>query len=567
MNKNIIPSLDDTFKLTEQEFIIKYNGCKFDSEAEAKIYRRLYDITNNDDSFKAVYDYKFPSKSQSSPAQVDFLLLKHGVGAALIEVKGKYEDLEGAWKQAHNQLKAANYSLHDRIKVYNIIIFPDSNLEKEKFFQNNKNDVNGYIVDKNTFDEWVDKNKCIEYFNNFFDEERYKNHNPKTNETEETEEELFNFNKYYNQYLLDRDRKEEERINNLCDNIESIEENSNIIMLSGLAGSGKTFVAMNVAIKKTNNVLFIVRNQSLFEQIEEYFNKHIGLPKEQWCIPRTGYEKRTKTIYDTNNKILTLIKLDMKIYGESKKEFVDLINNHQVLIIDEIQDATSNEIGLLINETANNDKQLFLVGDYNQFTNISNKDEFEKIKTIIENMKENKQIQIIDYKNKNFRNSIEIKNFIYKILNENNNYEDKIFKIKIFFHYMNNKCFNPLLKNEFQTIQETPYSAIIYLYYHDKWTLKALNNIGIKKHEIIKSYNFSKGCEYNKVIVVGCSKNQLLFLEDDWENTISRQQLSLAAGRAKEELTLVFYVENDDEKQEIKYILEKDYKFDESCFI
>lgn len=148
MNKNIIPSLDDTFKLTEQEFIIKY-------------------------------------------------------------------------------------------KVYNIIIFPDSNLEKEKVFQNNKNDVNGYIVDKNTFDEWVDKNKCIEYFNNFFDEERYKNHNPKTNETEETEEELFNFNKYYNQYLLDRDRKEEERINNLCDNIESIEENSNIIMLSGLAGSGK----------------------------------------------------------------------------------------------------------------------------------------------------------------------------------------------------------------------------------------------------------------------------------------------------------------------------------------
>lgn len=73
----------------------------------------------------------------------------------------------------------------------------------------------------------------------------------------------------------------------------------------------------------------------------------------------------------------------MKIYGESKKEFVDLINNHQVLIIDEIQDATSNEIGLLINETANNDKQLFLVGDYNQFTNISNRDEFEKIKTII----------------------------------------------------------------------------------------------------------------------------------------------------------------------------------------
>ena len=563
MNKNIIPRLDDVSKLTEEEFINKYKGSKFESKAEAKVYRKLYDLTKNDSNFKVVYDYIFAPKCQGAPTQVDFLVLKHGVGAALVEVKGEYEDLEGAWKQAHKQLKDAKYSLRDRINVYNIIIFPDSYLEKEKFFQINKNDVNGYIVDKKTFDEWVDKNKCIEYFDKFFDEKRYENPNPKTNETEEK---LFDFNKHYNQYLLERDRKEEEKTNSLCDGIESIESNNDIIMISGLAGSGKTFVAMNIAIKKTNNVLFIVRNQTLFEQIEEYFNKHIGKPKERWYIPRTGYEKRTKTIYDTNNKILTLIRLDMKIYGESKKEFVDLINNHQVLIIDEIQDATSYEIRLLINEAANNDKQLFLVGDYNQFTNISNKDEFEKIKTIIENMKENKQIQIIDYKNKNFRNSIEIKNFIYKILNENNNYEDKIFKIKVFFHYMNNKCFNPLIKNEFQTIQKTPYSAIIYLYYHDKWTLKELDNIGIKKHEIIKSYNFSKGCEYNKVIVVGCYKNQLL-LNNDMKNVISRQQLSLAAGRAKEELTLVFYVENDDEMQEIEAILKNDYKFDDSCFI
>lgn len=563
MNKNIIPRLDDVSKLTEEEFINKYKGSKFESKAEAKVYRKLYDLTKNDSNFKVVYDYIFAPKCQGAPTQVDFLVLKHGVGAALVEVKGEYEDLEGAWKQAHKQLKDAKYSLRDRINVYNIIIFPDSYLEKEKFFQINKNDVNGYIVDKKTFDEWVDKNKCIEYFDKFFDEKRYENPNPKTNETEEKS---FDFNKYYNQYLLERDRKEEEKTNSLCDGIESIESNNDIIMISGLAGSGKTFVAMNIAIKKTNNVLFIVRNQTLFEQIEEYFNKHIGKPKERWYIPRTGYEKRTKTIYDANNKILTLIRLDMKIYGESKKEFVDLINNHQVLIIDEIQDATSYEIRLLINEATNNDKQLFLVGDYNQFTNISNKDEFEKIKTIIEDMKENKQIQIIDYKNKNFRNSIEIKNFIYKILNENNNYEDKIFKIKVFFHYMNNKCFNPLIKNEFQTIQKTPYSAIIYLYYHDKWTLKELDNIGIKKHEIIKSYNFSKGCEYNKVIVVGCYKNQLL-LNDDMKNVISRRQLSLAAGRAKEDLTLVFYIENDDEKKEVKDILKKDYKFDDSCFI
>ena len=48
MNKNIIPSLDDVSKLTEQEFIIKYNGCKFESEAEAKVYRKLYDLTKND---------------------------------------------------------------------------------------------------------------------------------------------------------------------------------------------------------------------------------------------------------------------------------------------------------------------------------------------------------------------------------------------------------------------------------------------------------------------------------------------------------------------------------------
>lgn len=563
MNKNIIPRLDDVSKLTEEEFINKYKGSKFESKAEAKVYRKLYDLTKNDSNFKVVYDYIFAPKCQGAPTQVDFLVLKHGVGAALVEVKGEYEDIEGAWKQAHKQLKDAKYSLRDRINVYNIIIFPDSYLEKEKFFQINKNDVNGYIVDKKTFDEWVDKNKCIEYFDKFFDEKRYENPNPKTNETEEK---LFDFNKYYNQYLLERDRKEEEKTNSLCDGIESIESNNDIIMIRGLAGSGKTFVAMNIAIKKTNNVLFIVRNQTLFEQIEEYFNKHIGKPKERWYIPRTGYERRTKTIYDTNNKILTLIRLDMKIYGESKKEFVDLINNHQVLIIDEIQDATSYEIRLLINKAANNDKQLFLVGDYNQFTNISNKDEFEKINTIIEDMKENKQIQIIDYKNKNFRNSIEIKNFIYKILNENNNYEDKIFKIKVFFHYMNNKCFNPLIKNEFQTIQKTPYSAIIYLYYHDKWTLKELDNIGIKKHEIIKSYNFSKGCEYNKVIVVGCYKNQLLF-NNDMKNVISRRQLSLAAGRAKEELTLVFYVENDDEMQEIEAILKNDYKFDDSCFI
>ena len=56
-------------------------------------------------------------------------------------------------------------------------------------------------------------------------------------------------------------------------------------------------------------------------------------------------------------------------------------------------------------------------------------------------------------------------------------------------------------------------------------------------------------------------------MDNDLQNDVDRQQLSLAAGRAKEELTLVFYVENDDEKQEIKYILEKDYKFDEDCFL
>lgn len=564
MNKNIIPNLDDVSKLTEQEFINKYKGSKFDSEAEAKVYRKLYKLVHIDDNYKLVYDYRFPPKCQGAPTQIDFLLLKQGIGAALIEVKGIKESPKTDWKIAMHQLNDANYSLNNKINVYNIVIFPDSNLEKETFFQKNRNSATGYIIDKRMFDEWDDSNKCEEYFLQFFNEDRYKHPNP---ETTETEKELFDGDKYYKRYLEERDRKEEYCINNLTEHLDFISNNPyNCYLIKGYAGTGKTFLAMNIAMKSLKRVLFIVRNQSLFEMVEKYFNNNIEC-SQRWVIEYDNYKKPTKSIFDLNNNVLTLKRLDMKLFFDLKEELKELIKEHQIFILDEIQDASSYEIKELMNEIKKEkDKVLYLVGDDKQFTNINQKEEFCKVKKIIEQAKNEKLLISIDLSNKNCRNSVEIKNFIYRLIDKKNIYSEKICNIKVFFHNIKS-CYNEIIQKEINDINNKEKSVVIYLDNHNSWTVKTLKNLGLKKYEKIKSYNYSKGCEYDEVIVVGCSYKQLLFLDNDLQNDVDRQQLSLAAGRAKEELTLVFYVENDDEKQEIKYILEKDYKFDEDCFL
>ena len=267
---------------------------------------------------------------------------------------------------------------------------------------------------------------------------------------------------------------------------------------------------MNIAMKSLKRVLFIVRNQSLKKKKKKYFNNNIEC-SQRWVIEYDNYKKPTKSIFDLNNNVLTLKRLDMKLFFDLKEELKELIKEHQIFILDEIQDASSYEIKELMNEIKKEkDKVLYLVGDDKQFTNINQKEEFCKVKKIIEQAKNEKLLISIDLSNKNCRNSVEIKNFIYRLIDKKNIYSEKICNIKVFFHNIKS-CYNEIIQKEINDINNKEKSIVIYLDNHNSWTVKTLKNLGLKKYEKIKSYNYSKGCEYDEVIVVGCSYKQLLF--------------------------------------------------------
>lgn len=107
-------------------------------------------------------------------------------------------------------------------------------------------------------------------------------------------------------------------------------------------------------------------------------------------------------------------------------------------------------------------------------------------------------------------------------------------------------------------------SRIIFLsdISNDKYSRLIIKKYGIKKYDHIISYNLSKGNEYNKVVVMGAEIKHLLA-----DNSIDKNILSLAAGRAKQDLSIVFYITNNEDKARITRELKEIYLFDETCFI
>lgn len=563
MNKNILPDLGDALRLSENEFIDKYVGDVFDVDAEAIVYEKLYRFANKYDDYLVKYSYWFnPNDSKALPGgQIDFIVCKKEIGFALLEVKaGSFTQVK--LDKAFNQTMKANYSLNKDINVYNIVIFPEDELDdakKNQYMNNNDEKEKIYILDEKDFNKWDKPEEIKKYFDDFFnDERRYRVKKTNTDKIIAREFDIENYNK---DREMERIAKEQKLINDKAKIINIVKNSGfNCFVLRGYSGTGKTFIAMNIAKDSEKNVLFICRNSELIKAISSYFDKDTKLEfVEKKCTdykyPKKGKEQIERLVYKVNNtNLLTLYKLYLENENIDWENFEKLIDDNELIIVDEAQDSGYKEIELLLDKvTKDNNKQLYIVGDKKQFTNNEKKADFDKINNIIMKLKNEKQILYLDLGDDNCRNNIEIKNFVYKLINKE--YYDehkKISNIKVKFYYN--------AKNTDTINQE-----IIKLIEVSNKEIVVVNNDkdGMKFKKDYLSSNYAKGCEYNEVILIGCKKCQLLH---DAENEINRQLLSQAAGRAKNDLILIFHVGNDNEKKEIIDILEYDYNFDRDCF-
>lgn len=564
MNKNIIPELSDVLILSKNKFIDKYVGDVFDVDAEAIVYEKLYRFVNKYDDYIVKYSYWFKSNDTKAlpGGQIDFIVCKKGIGFALLEVKaGKFT--QAKLDKAFHQTMKANYSLNRDINVYNIVIFPEYELDDIKKNQYiNKNDEKDrvYILDKNDFDKWDNLEIIKQFFDKFFNDK--KRYGVKNNNTDKIIRKEFDIENYNKEREKERIAKEQKLIADKTKLIGIVKNNGfNCFVLRGYSGTGKTFIALNIAKDDEKNALFICRNSELVKAISKYIDKDTSFNTEDknftnYIRPIEGKEQIEKIIYKSTitSKTLTLYKLNLEDQKVNWQELEKLIDENNLIIIDEVQDSGYKEIKLLLDKVINDkNKQLYLVGDRKQFTNESKRHDFDSINNVIVKLKNDKQILYLDLGDDNCRNAIDIKRFIYKLINKSCFDEQKtISSIKIIFYNVNN-------------IDEMNKKIISWIKIDKKEIIVINNDSGkLRIREKYLSSNYAKGCEYNEVVLIGCKKCQLLY-NDEYE--IDRQQLSQAAGRAKEKLTLVFYVENDNEKKEIEDILKKNYKFDESCFI
>lgn len=573
MNKNILPDLGDALRLSENEFIDKYVGDVFDVDAEAIVYEKLYRFANKYDDYLVKYSYWFnPNDSKALPGgQIDFIVCKKEIGFALLEVKaGSFTQVK--LDKAFNQTMKANYSLNKDINVYNIVIFPEDELDdakKNQYMNNNDEKEKIYILDEKDFNKWDNPDEIKQFFDNFFnDEKRYKEKNKNTDKIIERE---FDIEKYSKEIEKERIAKEQKLIDDKTKIVNIVKNNDyNCFFIRGKAGTGKTFIAMNIAKDSDKNTLFICRNGKLFNVIEKYFKKELEIYSPTEFVnyeSKSKYNNPKKVVFKLkNNKSLTLYKLELKQYEEYNiGKFKKLVNDNDLIIIDEIQDSGYYEFDVLLKKVLKDkNKVLYLIGDENQFTyDFENKDfnlKFENFKHIKDDIicyKKNKELLYLDIDNDNCRNNLEIRDFIYRLLDDKYIISAKIINnINVIFCNKSNDNIQELLID----IKDISKMQIIYLNKLDIFD-------GIKYIKYPYIYNLIKGCEYNRVLVLGCTKKHIVFKHNEIENTIKRQQLSLSAGRAKEDLILVFYIENENEKKEVKEILIKDYKFDKDCFI
>ena len=561
MNKNIIPYYDyDDVK--SYDFVEKYTGYDFDVDAEAIVYKKLYEFVNKYDDYLVKYSYWFhPKDSKAFPGgQIDFIVCKKGIGFALLEVKaGKFT--QAKLEKAFRQTMKANYSLNKDINVYNIVVFPQTEIDDDiKQCYMNKNDEKDklYILDKNDFDKWDKPEEVEMFFDEFFkDETRYRF--KKTN-TDKIINREFDIETYSIEMEKERIAKEQKLIDDKTKLVNIVKNSGfNTFVLRGYSGTGKTFIAMNIAKDSEKNVLFICRNSELINAISKYYNNDVKFAicdrkYTDYKFPKIGKEQVEKIVYKSSGlKRLTLYKLYLDDDKINWSDFEKLIDDNELIIIDEVQDSGYKEIKLLLDKVINNkNKQLYLVGDRKQFTYKPKREDFNNINNIIKQYRKDKQIMYLDLGDDNCRNNINIKRFVYKLIDKSC-YDDhkEITGIKIMFYNKENV--------------DIMNSKVIEWVENGKKVIAINNDVGrLNINGKYLSANYAKGCEYNEVVLIGCKKSQLLY---NVENETDCQQLSQAAGRAKYDLTMIFYVENDNEREEIIDILKKNYNMNEDCFI
>ena len=575
MKKVIIPDYSDIINCDLDSFYRRLENA-FDSPAEAKIYRLLYKLVQLDSSYKVRYGFYFhPNDSFVYPGgQVDFLIYKENVGVAILEVKGGKYLKDDKYIKAQQQVKKANYILNTKIKVYNIIFFPDDIVPKDEKFDTDDNGM--FILDNNDYIKFIEcNNSIVNYFDSFFNHDRYKK---PIDGTSQFANRLFDLDMYSLEQEKERVAKEAVLIDYKVKSIDLVSDSGyNCFYLTGYSGTGKTFIAMNMAVIIDKDVLFVVRNEELFKSIYNFFIEKTSAIVNDYVWGKNGekYRKHSYTEFlKVSGKKICLFLLDINTNSiHYKKDFCPngdlfkIINDCDLIFIDEVQDASFSEIETLLSLIfGNNEKTLYLMGDSRQFTNIKKIEEFNKIRSLLSKYALNKKLLLLNLKYSNCRNSLEIKNFIYKLVNETYVYDESIksiIGIKVLFLLVPYKL-NDTLLNLLISIKDVKDGRIIFIsdISNDRYSKFITKKYGINKFEHKISYNLSKGNEYSKVVVMGA---EIKHLVDD--NEIDRNILSLAAGRAKQDLSIVFYINNDEEKMSIIKKLKETYLFNEMCFV
>lgn len=583
MFDNIIPNLQEDLHLENELFYEKYNDV-FDEISEVRVYKVLHKLVERDKSFKVIYGYFYhPEGSFVFPGgQIDFIVYKEKKGLALIEVKGlnKNEYFQNKYDYAQKQLMRANDTLRKQInglKCYTITMFPNYSLNDiQKTDSQYK-----YFVSKNEFELWESESEKVQsYFNEFFNEERFDG---ELNEcTIEWINDIFSIDKYNKELEKERVAKEQTIINYKTKIFDFVKNSGyNCFLIKGYSGTGKTFIAMNMAMKSDRNTIFIVNTVALFNSIEKYFNKYLQKISEEYRNykhPKNDIKKYVeyKLCADKKLKLLTLDhKNNQKEYQKIEALEKD-ISGFDLIILDEAQDAKRYVVETLFKECQMNnkckpDKKLYLIGDDKQFISDAyhSEKDFNEVKSIIIEQKRNNKILYLDLNDDNCRNNMEIKSFVYKLRDQNKINDYTIKGIKVYFVDKKSQIDNAKLIECIKNYEEIIISNNKNDYRTN--TIKKIREEVKKENEFsVKNYKLIKGCEYNSVVVLGLSKHNLLHETSD---TDARRILYVCASRAKQKLALVFYIENNGfeeiqkEKEDIKDILVKTYLFDgEECF-
>jgi hypothetical protein len=343
-----------------KEFPISRNS----EEAEKKVFDRLKSLISK--KYDVFYSKKFVAtqKNEKPEYEIDFIIAKPCKAILVLEVKGglmKYNGFE--WfqnsrvmdKDPIKQVTSAAHSLRKRFTSLNMSIgwalcFPDCDKQSNQF----PTEINEFnLIDQNYLfgiDKFIDdifRNIETLYSKIGCSQEEYKAF------IELLTREL-DFSQPYNTQLL----YDEELIQKMTDKqyklYANIIKKNNKVLVSGVAGSGKTLLASKIALdfaEQGKNVLFLCYSKMLGNRLKqdlkgkECFTKHTttnqlvvnyfeDFAKKTICNDtwwNTNYENRQKE-QKVNEFYILDVPAKLEEIGNNLKNTID------ILIIDEAQD-------------------------------------------------------------------------------------------------------------------------------------------------------------------------------------------------------------------------------------